>query len=311
MPGIVIVSYPEDEHGTALERELTDRKEDVFRVSLAELPKTHLTWELGTGLTVDGVEVRTANWAGIWRRPGHADLVSMDPRFVEFADSESRDAFRGALFSLGISWINDPEVLWRAEHKILQLETARRAGIRVPPTIVTNDPQVAERFARREQVVIVKAVRYGLVATEPSPLVAWTSRVTPKDKFEFAGVPVLLQREVRAAEHIRVVTVGPKAFASRLEASELDWRALPENAQRWQACIPQKLPSRLVTDALHIATALGLGYTSQDWIVDRSGDALFLEANPNGQWLFLDETYNGAITAAIADWLTARARGKG
>ena len=34
---------------------------------------------------------------------------------------------------------------------------------------------------------------------------------------------------------------------------------------------------------------MGLGFTSQDWVLDSQGDAIFLELNPNGQWLFVDD----------------------
>jgi hypothetical protein len=39
---------------------------------------------------------------------------------------------------------------------------------------------------------------------------------------------------------------------------------------------------------------------AQDWITTRDGRTVFLEANPNGQWLFMDRALGGAIGEAVA-----------
>ncbi|HVE45526.1 MAG TPA: hypothetical protein VNA57_02100 [Acidimicrobiales bacterium] len=52
-----------------------------------------------------------------------------------------------------------------------------------------------------------------------------------------------------------------------------------------------------------MAGALGVGYSSQDWVVDRSGQPWFLDLNPGGQWLFLPEPAASAVTASVAAWL--------
>jgi hypothetical protein len=50
-----------------------------------------------------------------------------------------------------------------------------------------------------------------------------------------------------------------------------------------------------------LSAALGVGYSSQDWIEDVDGAHYFLDLNPGGQWLFLP--FADEVTAAIADWL--------
>ena len=138
----------------------------VVRLSLQGLASTEWTWELGTGVRlIEAVEPR-GNWSGIWRRPGHAHVDDIASKYATFANSESRDAFRGGLLASGIRWVNHPRNLWFAEHKVVQLESARRLGIRVPRTIVTNDEDVASAFVQDVGSVMAKAVRYGLVATD-------------------------------------------------------------------------------------------------------------------------------------------------
>jgi hypothetical protein len=300
---VLIVSFPEDVHGTALVEAIGRRSVTIVRRWLADVSRP-FTWELGSGLEPGRTDTGLSAWRGIWRRPGAAGTTSVDPRYSDFAASECRDAFRGALLAHDIHWLNDPGSLWRAEHKMVQLETARRLGLAFPPTVVTSDPAVASQFCSR-QPTVAKAVRYGLVATYPEPRMAWTQEVNTAASFEFAGVPVLFQRAIRAKAHLRVATVGQRSFTSQLVSDDLDWRMSPELNDRWQPLGPSEVPPGLAEDAVRLAAALGLNFTSQDWLLDKRGRPFFLEANPNGQWLFMDGSSNNRVTTAIADWLTA------
>ena len=56
--------------------------------------------------------------------------------------------------------------------------------------------------------------------------------------------------------------------------------------------------------ALNLSRALGLGFTSQDWIVVLEGEAWFIDGNPAGQWLLVPPEVCDPVTAALALWLT-------
>jgi hypothetical protein len=299
---VVVVSYAGDEHGDGLTAELVGRGVRVLRCSLAGLAETTITWQLGGSTQFDETTIPRGIASGIWRRPGNLELPSLDPRYADFATSESRDAFRGALLAADIRWLNSPQSLWRAEHKIVQLQAARDLGLPTAPTVVTNDPRSARRFLQDNLASVAKAVRYGLVATSPAPEFAWTSRVGQDDELEFGAIPTLLQAEVAAKEHLRVVTVGSEVFSYRLASSDLDWRATTENHALWEL---SRVDEFISDGARRLAAALDLAYTSQDWIVGMDNRAVFLEANPNGQWMFLEAASDQSITTAIADWLVS------
>ena len=52
---------------------------------------------------------------------------------------------------------------------------------------------------------------------------------------------------------------------------------------------------------------LGLAYGAYDLIVDRTGELVFLEVNPGGQWLWLEEATGVPISRAVATLLACRA----
>jgi glutathione synthase/RimK-type ligase-like ATP-grasp enzyme len=49
--------------------------------------------------------------------------------------------------------------------------------------------------------------------------------------------------------------------------------------------------------------SLRLSFAAIDMIQSEDGEYVFLEVNPSGQWLWLDEMLNFGISEAIAKWL--------
>ena len=47
-----------------------------------------------------------------------------------------------------------------------------------------------------------------------------------------------------------------------------------------------------------------LQYGAIENVLTPDGQFVFLEINPNGQWLWLDDMLSLGITTAIAEWLT-------
>lgn len=50
-------------------------------------------------------------------------------------------------------------------------------------------------------------------------------------------------------------------------------------------------------------TKLGLVFGALDFIIKPNGEYIFLEVNPNGQWLWLDDILDLGITESIGNWL--------
>ena len=48
---------------------------------------------------------------------------------------------------------------------------------------------------------------------------------------------------------------------------------------------------------------LELNFAAIDLIETPDGEHVFLEVNPNGQWLWLDDMLKLGISQAVADWL--------
>ena len=82
------------------------------------------------------------------------------------------------------------------------------------------------------------------------------------------------------------MTVGHRAFGwrrPRLGGGAVDWRADDPSGSGFAACGESEFP-----EAVAFAERLSLSFSVQDWLETADGP-VFLEVNPQGQWLFLDE----------------------
>jgi glutathione synthase/RimK-type ligase-like ATP-grasp enzyme len=63
------------------------------------------------------------------------------------------------------------------------------------------------------------------------------------------------------------------------------------------------LPKNLETMILGMMALLKLEFAAIDMIQTPTGEYVFLEVNPNGQWLWLDDMLELGISDAVAHWL--------
>lgn len=222
---------------------------------------------------------------------------------LDAAEASSRLLFLAALSSSPITWLTDYWALMRAENKLIQYRTAGQIGIPVPrfevvshASLISGD--LGDRF-------IVKPLGLGEYRTD-SETYAVHSNVLDRGDPRLTGLseaPFLIQALVEARTHLRVVTVVDRAWSASLDAQRfpVDWRLDPEAHASWTFVSSPEVERQ----ALRLSGALGLGFSSQDWIIDVAGQAWFIDGNPAGQWLFLPAETCEPATDAIASWLTS------
>jgi len=254
-----------------------------------------------------GFEIREA---AEWLRPSRAWLRRLAPAGAhvgielgsrEGAEVSARLNLLAALSDTQIMWLTNYWTLLRTENKLIQYRAASALDIAVPPTAVASD--AGDFGDALGDPLVLKPLGVGEFTVADVPYAVHTRSVRRGDAV-LAGLseaPFLAQRRIDAAAHLRVVTVGDKTWCASLNAGDLplDWREDARAHREWQAI---SLPE-VEVDARRLAEALGLGYSSQDWIVDDDGVAWFVDGNPAGQWLFLPAEIAEAVTQSIAAWL--------
>lgn len=205
----------------------------------------------------------------------------------------------------GVCWLSGLSEIFAAEDKLIQRRACRDAGVNSPPAVLlTRRERIPSEFGEK---LVVKPLAAGHYRTEGGE--ARVVFATPMNRDDprldlLGGAPFLVQPELDARSHLRVVTVGKQAWIAELESEQLglDWRATAAAHSSFRVA---KNPE-VAAEAVDLATKMGVGYSSQDWLIDRAGAAHFLDLNPAGQWLFLPDRVSDAVTLAIAEWLLGR-----
>lgn len=116
-----------------------------------------------------------------------------------------------------------------------------------------------------------------------------------------------VQEYIEKAFELRVTVVGEEVFACKIdsqaqqeETGRIDWRQGYEHGLRQEA---YALPDSVSSQCVAFLRRMGLNFGCFDFIVTPSGEYVFLECNPNGQWLWIELTVGLKISEAIADFL--------
>jgi glutathione synthase/RimK-type ligase-like ATP-grasp enzyme len=210
-------------------------------------------------------------------------------------------------------WVSPLPALHRSRYKLAQLKLARELGFTTPETLSTNVPDEAVAFADRHQEICVKSLDEPLFRLNGT-LHPWlTTRVSAEHVRQHMEAvrhcPVLFQQYIAKACDIRVTCVGPQVFAFAIysqsrEESANDFRGVaPDQLRHEVHNLPKKLEARL----LEYMRREGLLFSAFDLVLTPDGEYVFIENNPNGQWLWLEHATGIRISEALLRLLTNEA----
>ena len=312
-PHVLIVSTIADVATDEVVRRLAVRGISHQRLNTEDYPFTRtLAFRPETGeehwLASDGVplSVPTAVWYRRLRTPSKP--AGMDDGIYTFCLQENRAALLGSIMGLRARWMSHPAAVWQAEYKPFQLRLAAELGFPIPRTIVTNDPGTVRKAFADFGTMVVKPTRTGHVTYDGNEFGVFTSRVLEQhlDNLEAARLsPAIYQSLVPKRFDVRVTIVGQHIFAAAIDSQSepsaiTDWRQtsnpqLPHHS----ITLPQTIAGRL----MRMMESLHLSFGAIDMIQTPSGEYVFLEVNPSGQWLWLDDMLELGISDAVAGWL--------
>jgi len=322
-PAVLVLSTSWDAHVPPVVHALEARDVPVVRLDTDRFwPDVHIEVHHAEGSAA--IHVRVANCevdgrdiVSVWNRRPEPPTIApwLDGEEArQFAREESAVALHGTLRALDARWLSHPDPVRAASFKPAQLGTAVKAGFPVPRTLIARDPDRVRAFvATCGGTVAAKLVSPGTPRTHPDvdQYSVFTTAVTTTDLRDDRAIeasPAIYQELLRKRRDLRVTVVGTSVFACAIDSqahpdAATDWRRVDPAAMRHDAI---ELDGNLRRRCVEFTSALGLGFSTIDLVEDESGRVFFLELNPNGQWLWVEEATGLPISGAIADWLAGR-----
>jgi len=160
----------------------------------------------------------------------------------------------------------------------------------------------------QDHQLVTKAISSGYIASPEGNRAIFTSIVGPGDIEDLDGLalaPTTFQAFVDKVSDIRVTVIAGEVFAAEIlsqedKSSQVDWRATddPHLAHRIH-----KLPNEIADLCRRLVINLGLSFGAIDLALKSDGSYIFLEINPNGEWVWLEDQLGFPISDRIALWL--------
>lgn len=314
---ILVVSTEQDIHASEVLKILNAQGRPVTLLDLSEFPQ-NLALTIGFDKTAQrrsailhGTNLGTLDLStcGViwWRRPQPFVLHDTVTRSSHraFAYSESAEAWAGLWPLLDVFWVNHPVKTDVAGRKLFQLRVAQEAGLEIPDTCVSNDPQQVCAFVETHGAdkTIYKTFAGTWSAWRETRLLG-QSGLELIDHVQYA--PTIFQEFIEAVCDLRITVIGDKLFPAAIYPQETaykyDFRMDIVNARIEAVDLPREVTERL----LALMAQLGLVYGAIDMRLTPDGRYVFLEINPAGEWLFIEKASGQPISQALADLLAAQ-----
>ncbi|GAA2870400.1 hypothetical protein GCM10010517_30610 [Streptosporangium fragile] len=257
------------------------------------------------------LDALTALW---WRRPTPIvpDPALTDEAIARYTVKECHSLLAGLWEHLRCPQLPARESTFRrAGHKPYQLALAAELGFRIPETVITTSEEAFLDFHDRHDGRIVtkpldipwvEGVGGGITVSRACEPV--TARdLAHTDALRFC--PVIVQEQIPKRVELRVTVVGRQIFAAEIHSqvsnrARLDWRRYDTHVTPHRI---HRLPDEVAARCLALTDRLGLRYGAMDLIVTPDGRYVFLEINPNGQWLWIEHLTGLPISEAVRDIL--------
>ncbi len=321
---VLVLTQPHDAHAVAVTARLRSAGTAVTVFDPAEFPAAAtLSLEITASghtrrfLTRGGDRIDLDTVGSVWfrrpREPRAHDEVT-DPAIREYVEQEC-EVFAAALWD-DLDALTVPGTradIRSAGRKQTQLRLAGRLGFELPPTLITTGPdEFLDFWDAHEGRVITKPLQRSWLIRGDDGFARMAEPATTVDVAAAEAMrlcPLIVQAYVPKRVELRVTVVGTRVFAAEIHSQDsnhtrLDWRCYDPATTRHAV---HTLPADVARRCLLLVTELGLRYGAIDLILTPDGRYVFLEINPSGQWLWIEDATGLPISDALADLLRSGA----
>lgn len=256
--------------------------------------------------------------SSVWYRRSHHvgsglnDVI--EDAYLSATTGEVKRTLYGMLEGLSCFQMERYSTYRRLDSKEEQLKVAAKHGLLVPPTCISNSPEVIRTFTQQlDRPVVAKMQSSFALYQDNTEQVVFTNEVATADIEGLEDIrycPMVFQQKLEKKLELRVTVVGDALFAFSIDSqkihhAQIDWRKEGLSLlDDWQ---PYILPPDIQRRLLDFMDAYSLNYGAIDLILTPDDQYYFLEVNPAGEYFWLDRLCDHAISRQIAAVLLGKA----
>lgn len=258
---------------------------DLLDLRLPASESRAFCWSPGEGVArFDGRELKAT--AGFIRHDVFGGIADPRPEVSARAHAWYQTMMGWLVSEPGIRIFNR-RMSAAATNKPAALVLAQKAGLRIPPTTITNQP--SDFRAEHLDSLIAKPVAGGDYCYSLAEALAKTDL-----RSGLAASPAIVQKRLVAPE-VRIYVIGQFAFAFEVRSSSLDYRV---NQDAELILLPQA-PQEL-SMLRELMSQMGLDFGAADFKTDPdTGDLVFLELNTSPMFARFDHVSQGRLCEAM------------
>lgn len=297
---VVIIGSMNDPHVSAIRNRLKSLGEEPHILDFQDFP-SRVKISLGaknTSINIDGKKILPAC---VYIRDLGQGLLSFHEdgnqqsnwQKTMVAYRERSDFVMSLVYrweEAGVPMYNPPSTRHRVT-KPFQLALLNNAGLPVPETLWSNDPNQVRRFSKGRRTA------YKPIVGGASTKELVENDLTEQRLDKLSSAPVTFQT-LLPGDDIRIYVINDKIAASyRIITKSLDYR---QNEERVETI---KLSDDVYKQCIEAAKTIGLRFTGIDLKADTGGTLRFLELNPSPMFLGFDSLAKTDILGALAQTL--------
>lgn len=320
---VIIVTNKMDYHSDAVIEYLSTIGASYFRINTDNLVNDYkftidpekMTFSFHNLLNGKYVNEKTATslW---WRRPEKIQLNITTSKHIEnHLDAEYYHCLIGLaaiMNSLKKRVVSFPGFIRSSSNKVYQHLTAKSVGLKTSPTIMTNDAMSVVSFSDQVGSIVAKPLQSSLVVTEDGhEEILLTENIDNHiEKIRSGEISIdahIFQERATARSEYRVIAFGKNVLPFILNAP-----IHGSNTVDWRRCDPSLVDIHLFdkfkygNECIKYLEAMNLSFGAFDFI-ENDGETIFLECNPNGQFLFCDLQNKYGLLQRFAKFITCEA----
>lgn len=225
------------------------------------------------------------------------------PEITDQAERNQRQRHITSLHQVLVDWLevapqrvmNRLSRMGSNQSKPYQAQLIAQAGFLIPPTLVTNDPELVQAFIDQHGRLIYKSISAQRSVVQELTRSRW--RALEKIRH----LPTQFQAYI-PGENLRVHVVGEQVFSSLIETPAVDYRYASQEQLEIQ--IKKVYIEREIEESCHrLAALLHLPLCGIDLKRTPAGEVYCFEVNPSPAFSYYQEHTGQDMAAAIASYL--------